>query len=422
MRSTLAVLLMGLMLVPGLTAYAVPSVDLELVATSTEPLFVTHAGDSRLFIVERAGVIRIYKSGQGVLSTPFLDITTLVDTTGQGGLVALAFHPDFGSSSDFFFIAYTEPGLPMDSVVARYAVSSDPDVADPGTRAELLRFSEPQVHHNISDLAFGNDGFLYFSVGDGATNGLGCLAQHDDDFHGKMMRVDVDQNVSAAPYYGIPSSNPFAAPGDGILDEIWAKGLRHVWRFSFDLLTGELWMADVGQTTSEEIILQSATSPGGENYGWKVMEGSFCRDPDPIDPSCPSGTPSCFDSAYTGPIFEYSVVGDCAIIGGYVYRGSAIPDLQGHYIFGDYCSKKIWALEGEEGSFTRTEIGDGSPIHQGPGLTSFGQDADGELYITLGDDVYRLVSATAVPALGPLGIGFLVLSLLSAGVFLRRRI
>ena len=270
-------------------------------------------------------------------------------------------------------------------------------------------------------VAFGPDGFLYISTGNGGLpDAAECLAQQDDNFHGKILRIDVDQNVSTSPFYGIPAGNPFAAGGDGILDEIWAKGFRHPWRFSFDRANGNLWIGDVGQSTKEEIDRQLASSTGGENYGWSVMEGTSCHDPDPVDPDCPVGTPSCFDSSYTEPIFEYDNGADCAIVGGFVYRGSAIPEFQGRYIFGDVCSELIWALEGTPGSFTRTQIADGSFTPVLFGLTSFGEGVDGELYVTLGDEVYALVHAGApLPALGPVGSTLLILLLLSV-VFWKR--
>ncbi len=405
-------------------ARALPPVGLELVASVSSPLYVTHAGDSRLFIVQRDGVVWIHTDEDGVLPTPFLDISALVDETGGGGLYTMAFHPDYGATSGFFFVSYTEAGTggaALDSIIARYEVSGDPNVADPSSRAELIRSQEPAPSHNTAQIAFGPDGFLYISTGDGGLQGAPeCRAQKDDNLHGKILRIDVDQNVSTSPFYGIPAGNPFAAGGDGILDEIWAKGFRHPWRFSFDRANGNLWIGDVGQSTKEEIDRQLAASTGGENYGWRVMEGTSCFDPDPVDPDCPVGTPSCFDSSYTEPIFEYDTGADCAITGGFVYRGSAIPGLQGHYVFGDVCSELIWALEGTPGSFTRTQIADGSFTPILFGLTSFGEDVDGELYVTLGDEVYALVhEGASLPALGPVGSTLLILLLVSVAFWKR---
>ena len=193
---------MVLALALGAQAAAVEPVELQLVASVSRPLHVTHAGDARLFIVQRDGAIRIH-DGVQLLATPFLDLTSLVDSAaGGGGLFSLAFHPDYGQGSDFFFVAYYAVG--GDSVVARYAVSANPDVADAGSGVELLRFSEPIPNHNVGQLAFGPDGFLYVATGDGGgQGGPGCLAQYDDNLHGKLLRLDVDQSVGTPPYYGM---------------------------------------------------------------------------------------------------------------------------------------------------------------------------------------------------------------------------
>jgi glucose/arabinose dehydrogenase len=403
-------------------AHALPPLGLQPVASVTEPLYVTHAGDSRLFVVQRNGAILILDPEQGILPTPFLDISGLVDEAGDGGLFTIAFHPDYGTTSDFFFVSYTETGTgggPLDSIIARYEVSSHPNVADSTSRAELIRYSEPGTSHNTAQIAFGPDGFLYIGTGDGGTlQDPDCRAQHGDDFHGKVLRVDVDENVGSPPFYGIPAGNPFAGGGDGILDEIWATGLRHPWRFSFDA-DGNLWLGDVGQNRKEEIDRQLAASIGGENYGWRIMEGTSCHDPDPIDPDCPAGTPSCFSPSYTDPIFDYDTGDNCAIVGGFVYGGNAISGLPGLYVFGDVCSALMWALEGAPGSFTRTPIADGS--FSSEFLTSFGEDVDGELYVMLGDGVYRLVQQAVVPALGPAGLAILALALAATAVLTRSR-
>ncbi len=203
------------------------------------------------------------------------------------------------------------------------------------------------------------------------------------------------------------------------------RAFRHPWRFSFDGLTGDLYIADVGQSTREEIDRQPASSSGGENYGWRVMEGSFCFDMDPIDPDCPVSTPSCFDSSYTDPIFEYDNDGtNCSVTGGFVYRGSAISGLQGLYVFGDVCSALIWALEETSPNvWTRSEIADGSFSTAVFPLRSFGEDNAGELYVILGDEVYRLVQTSAVPVIGWVGLLVLAGVLLgSASLLLRREV
>ncbi len=379
-----------------------PRATLEHIVSLQDPLYVSHAGDERIFIVERAGRILVCDAQACASPTTFLDITSLVDTSGDGGLFSVAFHPNY-TSNGYFFVSYTEAGgggSDVDSVIARYEVSAgDPDVANPASEVRLIELAQPDSANNNGQLAFSPiDGFLYVGFGDGGgQNGPLCQAQHDADalgndaFFGTILRLDVDQNVGEPPYYGIPSGNPFEAPLDSIKDEIWSKGFRNPWRFSFDWLNGDLWIADVGQDTREEVNRQPSSSTGGENYGWKVMEGTFCHDPDPVDFTCPALTPSCFDAGYTPPLFEYDNTGSgsdaCAVTGGYVYRGTVIPGLQGAYVFGDYCGGYVWALdETSPGVWTRSEL-----FQLGLGLTSFGEDASGELYIIRADNVFRVL-------------------------------
>ena len=352
--------------------------------------------------MERAGRILVCDALACTSPTTFLDISTLVDTSDDGGLFTVAFHPNY-TSNGYFFVSYTEDGgggPSVGTVIARYEVSAgDPNIADAGSEDRLIELAQPNVAHNNGQLAFGpTDGFLYVGFGDGGgQSGPLCRAQHDSDtlgkdaFFGTILRLDVDQNTGQPPYYGIPSGNPFESPIDGIQDEIWAKGFRNPWRFSFDGSNGDLWITDVGQNTREEINRQLASSVGGENYGWKVMEGTYCHDPDPVDLACPALTPSCFDASYTPPLFEYDNMGfgseACSITGGFVYRGTAIAGLQGVYVFGDYCGGFVWALEETSPDvWTRSELASLSM-----GLTSFGEDAAGELYVTHDDDVYRVI-------------------------------
>jgi len=375
---------------------------LEHIALLESPIYVGHADDGRIFIVERAGRILVCDAQACTSPTTFLDITSLVDTTFHGGLSSIAFHPNYASNG-YFFVSYTEPGgggASLGSVIARYEVSAgDPNVADPGSEVRLIELAQPNAANNNSQIAFGpTDGYLYVAFGDGGGQGGPlCRAQYDSDalgvdaFFGTILRLDVDQNIGQSPYYGIPSGNPFESPSDGIKDEIWAKGLRSPWRFSFDWLNGDLWIADVGQNLREEVNRQPASSIGGENYGWKVMEGTSCFDPDPVDVECPALTPSCFDPSYTPPLFEYDNTGfgsdACSVTGGYVYRGGVNPGLQGAYVFGDFCGGLVWTLdETSPGVWTRSEL-----FNLGFGLTSFGEDASGELYITRGDSVFRVL-------------------------------
>jgi glucose/arabinose dehydrogenase len=377
----------------------VPGANITLVVTLQSPVYVANAGDGRIFIVERTGRILVCVAHACTTPTTFLDISSLVDTSGEGGLFSIAFHPNYASNG-YFYVSYTDNGgggPSIRSVIARYQVSEiDPNVADPGSEARLIEIEQPHDGHNNGQLAFSPiDGYLYVGFGDGGgPNGPLCRSQLDaktlgtDAFHGKILRLDVDQNLHLAPYYGIPAGNPFEGPGDQIKDEIWAKGFRNPWRFSFDWLNGDLWIADVGESASEEINRQSVASPGGENYGWKVMEGTSCHDPDPIDSSCPATTPSCFDASYTPPLFEYDhSLGDCSVTGGYVYRGFSIDGLQGAYLFGDYCTGLVWALEETSPDvWTERQL-----LNAGSELTSFGENASGEIYLTVADDVYRVV-------------------------------
>ncbi len=378
---------------PAAAADLLPPVGFELVALVPSPLYVTHAGDERLFIAQRNGVIRIQRAGEGLLATPFLDLSALVDTRGGGGLYTLAFHPDFAANG-LFFVSYTERG-PFRSVIARYRVSADdPDAADPASRAVLLEIDEVTTSHNSTQLAFGpRDGYLYVGTGDGGSVPPDCSAQRGDSLHGKILRLDVDRNADQRPYYAIPPDNPHAASDDGVRDEVWSSGFRHPWRFSFDPVSGDLSVADVGQFEREEIDRQPADSAGGENYGWSVMEGSHCQDPAPLDPRCPASTPVCFDPAYTAPSFEYGHAGgDCGVLGGYVYRGGRIPGLPGRYLLSDVCTKKIQVLaETPSGGLARRQLADASFDPVLFGLTSFGEDVAGELYVTLSHGVYRLV-------------------------------
>jgi uncharacterized repeat protein (TIGR03806 family) len=377
-------------LLRGAVAAAQPSIALELVTIADRPTHVWHAGDARLFILERDGMIRVHTPGQGVLPTPFIDLTTKVAGGGEQGLYAIAFHPAFATNG-FFFVSYV--GVGIGSVVARYRVSANPDVADPTSETIVFTLEQPGITHKGGQIAFGPDGYLYLSLGDGGGAGDAfCRTQQGHLFYGKLLRLDVD----ALPY-GVPPDNPFVGardPLDAVADEVWALGLRNPWRFSFDRQTGDLFIGDVGQDAREEIDYQPAGDPGGQNYGWQVMEGNRCADPDPIDEHCPAGTPSCFDPAYTPPIHEYphgGTTGACAVIGGFVYRGTAIPALRGRYVFGDLCPGIISILEplgpGAWGNPTQLLNGERA-------LQSFGEGADGELYVATSSAVYRIVQGT----------------------------
>ena len=352
------------------------NLQFQVVATGfDQPLLVTHAGDgsNRLFVVEKAGIIRIVRGGV-VQATPFLDIQSIVFSNGsEQGLLALAFHPNY-QANGYFYVVYTDYTSPVGSIVlARFTRSStNPNLADPSSQTVILTIAEPYSNHNGGTLAFGPDGYLYWSTGDGGSAGdPGNNAQNLNSLLGKILRLNVD---SDSPY-GIPPTNPFYNAGPGIRKEIWAYGLRNPWRISFDRLTGDLYIGDVGQAEWEEIDWQPASSLGGENYGWKILEGMHCYNP---------ATGCVEPDGYVPPIAEYphTIISDddngCSVTGGFVYRGSAFPDLEGLYFYGDYCLGKIYSLSyNVQAGWVNTFVAD-TPF----GISSFGEDEQGELYVT----------------------------------------
>ncbi|HEX6303692.1 MAG TPA: PQQ-dependent sugar dehydrogenase, partial [Anaerolineales bacterium] len=316
-------------------------------------------GSGRLFVLEQAGVIRIVQDGQ-VLATPFLDI---VDQVGSGaneqGLLGLAFHPVY-SENGYFYINYTDRN--GDTVIARFSVSDDPNRADRDSQLGLLGVDQPFANHNGGVVAFGPDGYLYLGLGDGGSGGdPQGNAQSLDTLLGKILRLDVDAGDS----YGIPPDNPFADAGGR--PEIWAYGLRNPWRFSFDHLNGDLYIGDVGQNAWEEIDFLPAGHPGGANFGWDYREGAH-----PFEGTPPAGL------ELIDPVVEYSLSGaNCAVTGGYVYRGQNLPDFHGVYLYGDFCSGVVWGLlRLPDGSWQNAAL-----FETGANITSFGQDEAGEIYL-----------------------------------------
>ena len=315
-------------------------------------------GSGRMFIVQQAGSIRIATNGS-LASSPFLDITSKVDFSGEKGLLGLAFHPQF-PQSHLFYVHYDRVfGGLKQSVIAEYSVSaSDPNLADPNSERILLTVNQPFDNHKGGQIVFGPDGFLYIGFGDGGSGGdpLGN-GQNLQTLLGKMLRIDVDHQ-SGGNQYAIPADNPFA--GGGGLPEIWAYGFRNPWRFSFDRVDARLFVGDVGQDKYEEIDIASKAG----NFGWNTMEGMHCFNP----------ASGCNMSGLTLPIAEYDHSQGEAVIGGYVYHGSAIANLAGAYILGDFISGTIWELA--NGTWTRTKL-----IDSGKSVSSFGQDVAGELYV-----------------------------------------
>jgi glucose/arabinose dehydrogenase len=336
------------------------------------PLYVTSAADGsgRLFMVEQDGLIRIVRDLQ-ILEPPFLNVKTLVSRDGsERGLLGMAFHPRYGETGTFF-INYTD--VNGDTAVVRYRVSPDnPDRADPNSAEMILQVDQPYPNHNAGQLAFGPDGYLYIGLGDGGAAGdPHGNGQNGMTLLGKMLRLDVDSDRP----YAIPPTNPFVGRPD-FAPEIWAYGLRNPWRYSFDRQTGDLYIADVGQNNWEEINYQAATSRGGENYGWNLYEATH-----PFQNGQAIGA--------VPPIAEYSHADGCSVTGGYVYRGAALPDLQGTYLFGDFCSGTIWATRrAPDGTWqTRILMNSGIPI------SSFGEDESGELYVVnYGGGLFRMVA------------------------------
>lgn len=344
----------------------------------SRPTQITHAGDGsqRLFIAEQNGLVRIIRN-QALIEKSFLDISGRVSCCGERGLLGLAFPPNYANKG-YFYINYTDTS--GNTVVARYHVTTDPDVADPNSEEILLTIVQPFANHNGGHLTFGPDGYLYIGTGDGGSGG----DPHNNGqslitLLGKILRIDVE---SGARPYAIPPINPFASIS-AYRSEIWAFGLRNPWRFSFDRQTGDLYIGDVGQNAYEEIDFQPASSPGGENYGWRIMEGIHCYN-----------ASSCNQSGLTLPVVEYDHSQGCSVTGGVVYRGQRFPRLAGTYLYGDYCSGRIWGLTLLSGSQENTQLFD-APYP----ISTFGEDEAGEVYLADygSGTIYQITDAAPSP-------------------------
>jgi glucose/arabinose dehydrogenase len=340
------------------------------VATLEQPLaMAVRAGDPALYIAQKTGTVVAIRGGR-VDPAPVLDLTEEVSLGGEQGLLGLAFSPDGRQ----LYVNFTDSA--GDTHVTEFAMGDRR--AEPATRRDVLVVDQPYANHNGGNLVFGPDGYLYIGLGDGGSGGdPHGNGQSTRTLLGKMLRID--PRPSRATSYRIPPDNPFVARSDA-RPAIWAYGLRNPWRYSFDRLTGDLWIGDVGQNDWEEIDRQPAGSSGGENYGWNILEGSH----EFFGEEVPGGG--------VPPVFEYShAEGGCTVIGGHVYRGEAIPGLYGAYLFGDLCIGEIEALRVEQGQVT--EQGSLGPVV--PNLSSFGEDGRGELYaMSLDGGLYRIAPAS----------------------------
>ena len=349
------------------------TVTLDLFASGfNDPVDLQNAGDDRVFVVEQGGRIKIVDPSGTTNATPFLNISAQVSTGSEQGLLGLAFHPDY-LNNGYYYVNYTKTN--GDSRIARFSVDpGDPDISLPGSELTIIEYVQPFSNHNGGAIAFGPDGYLYIGTGDGGSRGdPGNRAQSLNTLLGKLLRIDID-NPGGGNNYGIPVDNPFVSDPNA-LDEIWAYGLRNPWRFSFDSLTGDLWIGDVGQGDVEEVD-RALSTDAGLNYGWRCYEGS--------EPYNMSGCPD--PSELTFPIAEYSSSpgsGNCSVTGGYVNRSAEWPEEFGLYYMADYCSGRIWTVDNtgltvDHGTF-------------GGSWSSFGEDVLGQLYIVnLGGNIFKI--------------------------------
>jgi glucose/arabinose dehydrogenase len=367
----------------------------------TRPVLITHApGDTeRLFVLEKQGRVRVIINGT-VQPQPFLDVNPLVgggtSNNDERGLLGMAFHPDY-QNNGFFYLNYTANGGA--TTIRRYSVAQIPNLADPNSGVTVMVIGQPQANHNGGWIEFGpNDGYLYISMGDGGgandtggghTPGTGNAQDITNNLLGKMLRIDVDNDDFPADpnrNYAIPPDNPFVGTtGD---DEIWAYGLRNAWRNSFDPTNGDLYTADVGQNAWEEINVQPGDSTGGENYGWRCLEGDSCTG---------LGGCDCNDPTLIDPILTYSHAFGCSLTGGEVYRGCAIPTLNGTYFYADFCSNRIWSIRYDGNTVSEFQERTAELVPGGGlfinSIVSFGRDALGELYIVdQGGEIFKILA------------------------------
>ena len=352
---------------PGLTLALQPFVTSGL----SSPVFLAQPlNDGRIFVVEQAGRIRVVRAGV-LQATPFLDISTRVVSGGERGLLSVAFHPQYATNR-FFYVYFT--GANGEIRIERFTATANAEVADPTTSRLIISVAHPVTNHNGGLVAFGPDGMLWTALGDGG--GGGDPDRNGQNFNallGSMLRLD----VNGGDPYAVPANNPFVGQA-GRRGEIWAKGLRNAWRFAFDAPTGLLYIADVGQNAREEVNAD-AYSTGGANYGWNIMEGLICYN-----------ATTCNQTGLVLPVLDYPHgTGDCSVTGGYVYRGSAIEGLQGHYLYSDYCSGWLKSFRYSAGvAVDRKDWG----ITRVGTVPSFGVDIAGEVYMIGGSGIYRIVA------------------------------
>jgi len=364
--SLFASILFSTSLIPQAQTLTPPSVTLTtFVSGLSSPLAVRNCGDDRLFVAEKStGLIKVLSSTGALIGT-FLNVGSLISTGSESGLLGLAFHPDYAING-YFYINYTNTS--GHTVIRRYTVSANPNVADSNSGLTILTITQPYSNHNGGDLRFGPDGYLYIPTGDGGSGGdPENRSQNTTTLLGKMLRIDVNNGTP----YSIPPSNPFVNT-PGVLPEIWNIGLRNPWRCAFDELTGDLWIADVGQNEWEEVNFAPASSTGAQNYGWRCYEGN-----------APFNTSGCQPAAvYTFPIsvFSHSAPSSfCSITGGVVYRGSLFPGIYGHYFFADYCEGKVRSISPDGNGGWVNNVLTTTGLF---GYVDFGTDSNGELYLT----------------------------------------
>ncbi|WP_291137009.1 PQQ-dependent sugar dehydrogenase [Flavobacterium sp. UBA7663] len=352
------------------------TITLQSFATGFDsPVEITNAGDSRLFVVQKGGLIRILNANGTINTTPFMNLSSIITTNGERGLLGLAFHPNYGTNG-YFFVNYTN--LSGNTVIARYTVDSvNPDIANT-TSTILMTITQPYSNHNGGSIKFGSDDYLYIGMGDGGSSGdPENRAQNITENLGKMLRIDVNSNV--APYYTIPPTNPYVGVAGN--DEIWAIGLRNPWKFSFNRLNGDLWIADVGQGAIEEINKIANPLPNtGINFGWRCYEGNSTYN---TSGCAPAGT-------MTFPFAQYARSGGaCSVTGGYFYTGSTYPNFQNKYFFTDYCDDKIRMVNSAGVITTTTSF-------SGNNFVTFGEDVNGELYIAgiSSGTIYKIIDSS----------------------------